>query len=180
MFPVLVVLMWVVFASACGDDASEPTPVPSAEQPRTAAPEQSPPEITPLKIAFLADFSGPLAEFGPVMRTGVALAIRHVSDAGGVNGRDVILVTGDTQVTPTVGVEESRRLVEVAGVHAIGGPLSSSVAIAVAESVSGPGRYPHDLAIGDLTVRDARQRLRFSLPQHDLGTRHKHPFSRRW
>ena len=58
VFPVLVVLMGVVFASACGDDASEPTPVPSAEQPRTAAPEQSPPEITPLKIAFLADFSG--------------------------------------------------------------------------------------------------------------------------
>ena len=53
-----------------------------------------------------------------------------------------ILVTGDTQVTPTVGVEESRRLVDVAGVHAIVGPLSSSVTIAVAESVSGPAGIP--------------------------------------
>ncbi len=142
VLPVLVVVMGVLFASACGDDASEPTPAPPTEQSRAAAVEQSPPAITPLKIAFLADFSGPLAEFGPAIHTGVALAIRHVNDAGGVHGRDVVLVTGDTQVTPTVAVEEARRLVNVAGVHAIVGPLSSSVAIAVAESVSGPAGIP--------------------------------------
>ena len=158
VFPVLVVLMGAVFAFACGDDASEPAPLPQAEQSRTAAPEQlrtdapeqsptatpeqSPSEIIPLKIAFLADFSGPLAEFGPAIHTGVALAIRHVNDAGGVLGRDVTLVTGDTQVSPTVGVEEARRLVDVAGVHAIVGPLTSSVTIAVAESVSGPAGIP--------------------------------------
>lgn len=91
----------------------------------------------PLKIGFLADFSGPLAEFGPVIQTGVELAITHINAAGGVNGSDVSFVTGDSAVDPNQGVEEARRLVEVEGVTAIVGPLSSGVTIAVAESVTG-------------------------------------------
>ena len=110
--------MAMVLAPACGEESDE------------------------LKIGFLADFSGPLAEFGPEIQTGVELAIQHVNDAGGVNGRDVVLVTGDTQVDPNIGVEEARRLVEVEGVHAIVGPLSSSVTIAVAESVTGGAGVP--------------------------------------
>ena len=95
-----------------------------------------------LKIGFLADFSGPLAEFGPEIQTGVELAIKHINDAGGVNGEDVTFVTGDTQVDATQGVEEARRLVEIEGVHAIVGPLSSTVTIAVAESVTGDAAVP--------------------------------------
>ena len=95
-----------------------------------------------LKIGFLADFSGPLAEFGPVIQTGADLAIKHINDAGGVNGQDVVLVTGDTRVDPTQGVEEARRLIDVEGVHAIVGPLSSTVTLAVAESVAGGAGIP--------------------------------------
>ena len=95
-----------------------------------------------LKIGYLADFSGPLAEFGPEIQTGVQLAIDHINAAGGVNGEDVVFVTGDTQVDQTVGVEEARRLVEIEGVHAIVGPLASTIAIAVAESVTGPAGIP--------------------------------------
>ena len=91
-----------------------------------------------LRIAYLADFSGSLAELGEVVLVGVELAIRHVNAAGGVHGRDVVLLTGDTGVDPTQGVEEARRLVEVNGAHAIVGALSSNVTLAVAESVSGP------------------------------------------
>ena len=108
-----------VAAASCGDDEGEQ-----------------------LKIGFLADFSGPLAEFGPVIRTGVDLAIQHINEAGGVNGQDVILVTGDTRVDPTQGVEEARRLIDVEGVHAIVGPLSSTVTLAVAESVAGAAGVP--------------------------------------
>ena len=95
-----------------------------------------------LKIGFLADFSGPLAEFGPVIQTGVELAIKHVNAAGGVNGKNVLLVIGDTQLDTTAAVEEARRLVEIEGVHAIIGPLSSTVTIAVAESVTGDAGVP--------------------------------------
>ena len=128
---------------ACGDD----------DEDAAAAAEQVVEEQEALKIGFLADFSGPLAEFGPVTQTGVQLAIDHINAAGGVFGQDIILVTGDTQVDPTQGVEEARRLVEVEGVHAIVGPLSSTVTLAVSESVTRDAGVP-----GDLPLRPPRPR----------------------
>jgi len=105
-------------AIACSDDDD------------AAAPDSA------LKIGYLADFSGPLAEFGPAIETGVRLAIKHINDAGGVNGFPVELVVGDDRTDATAAVEEARRLIDIEGVTAIVGPLASGVAIAVAESVA--------------------------------------------
>ena len=91
-----------------------------------------------LRIGYLADRSGSLAELGDVISVGVELAVQHINEAGGVNGRDVVLVSGDTKVNPTQGVEEARRLVEIEGVQAIVGAISSTVTLAVTESVIGP------------------------------------------
>ena len=162
----LVAALTLVFAACTDDDDDAEAPAPTTAQ-ATATPTPTPPPVaatatpepatetpTPepteepepvgeqLKIGFLADFSGPLAEFGPVIQTGVDLAIKHINAVGGVNGQDVILVTGDTRVDPTQGVEEARRLIEVEGVHAIVGPLSSTVTLAVAESVAAGAGIP--------------------------------------
>ena len=117
-------------------------PATATATPTPEATEEPEPVGEQLRIGFLADFSGPLAEFGPVIQTGVDLAIAHINAVGGVNGQDVILVTGDTRVDPTQGVEEARRLIEVEGVHAIVGPLSSTVTLAVAESVASGAGIP--------------------------------------
>ena len=161
LLAVLAAALSVALVACDGDDEPEPTPTASpataTAAPATATPTQEPtatpteePAATPepepqgeqFKIGFLADFSGPIAEFGPVIQTGVDLAIKHINAAGGVNGQDVVVVTGDTRVDPTQGVEEARRLIEVEGVHAIVGPLSSTVTLAVAESVAGPAGIP--------------------------------------
>ena len=92
----------------------------------------------PLRIGYLADRSGSIAELGDVVSVGVELAVQHINEAGGVLGRDVELFFGDTKVNPTQGVEEARRLVEIEGVQAIVGAISSTVTLAVTESVIGP------------------------------------------
>ena len=156
----LVALAFGLFA-ACGDDdeqqqqqqAPAEQQQDDQQQTRAAAPAQqqqdqqeqpAAPAVAaePLKIGFLADFSGPLAEFGPAIQTGVELAIKHLNDAGGVLGHDVELVVGDTGLDPTQATEEARRLIEVEGVHAIVGPLASSITLAVAESVGSPSGVP--------------------------------------
>ena len=121
-----------------------PAPAATAAARPTATPSVAPtaPAGEQLRIGFLADFSGPLAELGPVIQTGIDLAIKHINAAGGVNGQDVVLVTGDTRLDPTQGVEEARRLIEVEGVHAIVGPLSSTVTLAVAEDVAADASIP--------------------------------------
>ena len=95
-----------------------------------------------LKIGYLADYSGQLAEFGPAIETGVRLAVTQINAAGGVNGQDVEVVTGDTALDSTTAVTEARRLIDVDGVHAIVGPLASSVTLAVAESVLKDAKVP--------------------------------------
>ncbi len=111
---------------------------PIVATPSASADDQAEPIVSdePLKIGLLADFSGPLAEFGPSIQTGVDLAIKQLNDAGGVLGHPVQLVIGDTALDPTQATEETRRLIEVEGVHAIVGPLASSITLAVVESVA--------------------------------------------
>ena len=138
--------------AACGGDddqqqqqVAQQTPAQQQEQPAQPAPsqdEEPPAASDPLKIAFLADYSGAIAEFGPAIETGVRLAVKHLNDAGGVFGQDVQVVTGDTGLDSTRAVEEARRLIEVEGAHAIVGPLASGITLAVAESVTGPANIP--------------------------------------
>jgi ABC-type branched-subunit amino acid transport system substrate-binding protein len=93
-----------------------------------------------LKIGFLGDYTGDLAEFGPNMEHGAQLAVKEINDAGGVLGQNVVLKTADTQTSPTVGVDAARQLVEGQGVQALIGALSSGVTLAVAESVAVPDK----------------------------------------
>ena len=95
-----------------------------------------------LKIGYLADFSGPLAEFGPEIQKGVQLAVDHVNEGGGVFGRDVEITVGDTALDQAQALQEARRLIEIEGVHAIVGPLASGITLSVVESVAGSAGIP--------------------------------------
>ena len=99
-------------------------------------------ESGPLKIGFLADLTGGLAEIGVEMRDGFLLAIKHINRAGGVFGQPVEFVLGDTNTDPTIAVEEARRMIEIEGAHVIVGAHSSTNSIAVAESITGPAGIP--------------------------------------
>ncbi len=108
----------------------------------TTTPETPQGPQEPLRIGYLADFSGPLAEFGPEIRKGVELAIEHINSAGGVNGRPVELVVGDTALQQVQALAETRRLIDIEGVHAIVGPLASGITLSVVESVAGDAGIP--------------------------------------
>ncbi len=95
-----------------------------------------------LEIGYLADFSGPLAEFGPEIQKGVELAVEHINAAGGVNGQDVTLKIGDTALQEVQAINEARRLIDIEGVSAIVGPLASSITLSVVEGVAADASIP--------------------------------------
>jgi ABC-type branched-subunit amino acid transport system substrate-binding protein len=92
----------------------------------------------PLKIGILVAFTGDLSDFGPAQENAARLAAQEINAAGGVGGQDIEIVTGDTATDPSQGATEATRLVEVEGVDAIVGALSSGVTLQIAESVTGP------------------------------------------
>ena len=120
----LIVVICLALA-ACGDDGGNTPAPPTMVDARSSTVGNSTPQDEALKIGWLTELSGGLAMWGASIQTGVGLAIMHINAAGGVNGRDVVLVTAETGGSPIRAAEEARRLVDIEGVHAIVGPLST-------------------------------------------------------
>ena len=136
---VLLAVASLALLPACEDEDEEGTATPAASPGVTPA-AVTPTVGGPLKIGLLGPLTGPLAPFGPDYVNTANLALDHINAAGGVLGQPVELVIGDTATAPEQGVAEARRLVDIAGVHAIVGAASSGVSLAVAESVTIPNK----------------------------------------
>ena len=96
-------------------------------------------EVGPLKIGVLVASTGGLSDFGPNLLNAANLAATEINEAGGVLGEPIEIVPGDTGTASDQGVTEANRLIDVEGVHAIVGALSSGVTLPIVESVTGPG-----------------------------------------
>ncbi len=96
----------------------------------------------PPKIGMLLSFTGDLSNFAPPMFDASKLAALEINGAGGVFGQDIILADADTATAEATGIESARTLIDVEGVHAIVGALSSGVSGPIAESVTGPDSIP--------------------------------------
>ncbi len=118
--------------SACGDDDDDDEETPAGA---TTAPSGG---GGALKIGALLSFTGALSDYGQPIYNGAELAVGEINAAGGVNGEPIELVRGDDGTNPDTGVTEATRMVEVEGVSAIIGALSSGVSLQVAENVTGP------------------------------------------
>jgi ABC-type branched-subunit amino acid transport system substrate-binding protein len=93
----------------------------------------------PLIIGSLLPLTGSLAFIGPPEVAGVELAIKEVNAAGGVNGRPVQLVAGDSGDASTDLASQTVDRFLQAGVNAIIGAASSAVSLKVIDKVTGSG-----------------------------------------
>ncbi|MBK7005150.1 MAG: ABC transporter substrate-binding protein [Burkholderiales bacterium] len=84
----------------------------------------------PLKIGFIGGLSGKFSDLGTSNRNGALLAVEAANDAGGVNGRKLVLVEQDDQQNNTRALQALNTLQEQ-GVVAIVGPSTSSIAVAI-------------------------------------------------
>jgi len=99
-------------------------------------------QAEPLKIGALMPMTGDLQAYGEADLTGVQFAVKQINAAGGVNGEQVEVVIADTQTKPQAGVDAAQKLINVDGVHAIVGALSSGVTIPVAKTVTSRESVP--------------------------------------
>jgi branched-chain amino acid transport system substrate-binding protein len=86
----------------------------------------------PINIGALTSLTGPFTPWGIEVRDGMQLAVNQINAKGGVKGRKLNLVVADDQSTPNAGINEFNRLTEQEHVVAVGGLISSDVALATA------------------------------------------------
>ena len=80
----------------------------------------------PIKLGMLAPFSGSEAAFGDYMKFGAQLAIDEINADGGVDGRDLELVTEDDACDATAAVAAAQKLVTAGVEGSVGGYCSGA------------------------------------------------------
>jgi branched-chain amino acid transport system substrate-binding protein len=127
----LLATQCTVTPTAPGAAAPQPT---AAAQAQVTAPAASAPAAPAsggtLKIGLQAPMTGDNAQYGEVMRKGVALAIDEINAAGGVNGLKLELVIGDDKATPAEAVSVIQRMLTLDKVAAVIGGFNSSPTLA--------------------------------------------------
>jgi branched-chain amino acid transport system substrate-binding protein len=86
----------------------------------------------PIKVGFLVDQTGALADYGHAHQLVGEAAARRINENGGIGGRPVELVIADTESDPSAAAPRARQLVESGKVDFLLGSNTSGVVLAVA------------------------------------------------
>jgi branched-chain amino acid transport system substrate-binding protein len=89
-----------------------------------------------IKIGLLAPLSGQVPTFGQSTKEGVELAVKEWNDKGGVLGKKIELVIGDSQCSADPAVNAANKLIDQDGVKYLVGEVCSSASIPVSEIVN--------------------------------------------
>src|SRR5689334_17271691 len=91
------------------------------------------------EIGALFEVTGPIANFVPPLLDSVKLAVDQVNAQGGIlKGGKLSFTVADTQGSPQGAIDAATKLVNVEGVSAIVGALTSGGTIAGAQNVAVP------------------------------------------
>lgn len=84
----------------------------------------------PIKIGLSGPFTGGSSSMGVSMRDGVKLAVAEINKAGGVLGRELVLVERDDEAKNELGVQIAQELINKESVVATLGYINTGVALA--------------------------------------------------
>ena len=83
------------------------------------------------KVGLVSPMSGANARYGAFANKGAALAAKEINAAGGVLGKKIELVSGDSQCVPAEGVAATQRMISLEKTAIIIGDVCSSVTLAM-------------------------------------------------
>jgi branched-chain amino acid transport system substrate-binding protein len=85
----------------------------------------------PILIGYLPALTGPSSSTGVGINRGIQLAVQEINAAGGIDGRQMELITRDTQSDPTKAVNGAAELTRGQKVSVVFGPVNSGESLAV-------------------------------------------------
>lgn len=86
----------------------------------------------PIYIGLMAPMTGDYAEYGMFFREGIGLAAEDINRAGGLHGRPIEIVVGDSRADPKEAVLVAQKFVVNPKIVAVIGDFTSSCAMAAA------------------------------------------------
>ena len=101
----------------------------------------------PIKLGVFFAMSGPAAFIGTPTKLVAEMVVSEINKAGGINGRPLELVVGDTEGDPTKAVMVAKRFIEKENVAAIIGPTRTGTGMAVKKIIEG-AKIPTFMTVG--------------------------------
>jgi branched-chain amino acid transport system substrate-binding protein len=85
----------------------------------------------PIQVGYLPALTGPSSSTGIGINRGIELAVKEINAAGGIDGRQIEMITRDTQSDPTKAVNGAAELTRGQKVSVVFGPVNSGESLAV-------------------------------------------------
>lgn len=101
----------------------------------------------PIKIGAIYSLSGPAAAIGTPTKLVTEMVVEKINKEGGINGRPIELVLGDTESDPTKAVMVVKKFINVDKVAAIIGPDRTDLGMAVKKLIEDAG-VPTFMTVG--------------------------------
>jgi branched-chain amino acid transport system substrate-binding protein len=101
----------------------------------------------PIKIGAFYSLSGPAAAIGTPTKLVTQMVVEKINKEGGINGRPIELVLGDTESDPTKAVMVVKKFISVDKVAAIIGPDTTDLGMAVKKMIEEAG-VPTFMTVG--------------------------------
>ena len=98
-----------------------------------------------IRVGIISPLTGAWTVYGKAHISGFELAVEQINAAGGVNGRPMELVMGDSKTEPRIVVEQANRLIRQENVDFLAGTFSSAERNAAGPVVQQSGKlllYP--------------------------------------
>ena len=116
---------------ACGGGAKEE---PKAEEPKAEEPAASTEsEGDTIKIGGVYPLTGSVAAIGQNIVKGIEYAVNEINEAGGIDGKKIEMVWGDSQGDPKVGMSEAERIITTTDIVCMMGCYQSAVTEVVSQ-----------------------------------------------
>jgi branched-chain amino acid transport system substrate-binding protein len=101
----------------------------------------------PVKIGAFYSLSGPAAAIGTPTKLVTQMVVEKINKEGGINGRPIELILGDTESEPTKAVMVAKKFINVDKVSAIIGPDRTDLGMAVKKMIEDAG-VPTFMTVG--------------------------------
>ena len=102
----------------------------------------------PIKIGAFFALSGPASSIGTPTKLVAQMVVDKINKEGGINGRPLELIVGDTEGDPTKALMVAKRLVEKDKVTALIGPTRTGTGMAVKPYIEDKAKIPILMTIG--------------------------------
>jgi len=117
-----------------------------------------------IKIGCLFDLSGPAGHIGTPSKYVAEMAAARINEEGGVNGKKIVLVYGDSESDAGKAALQAKRLIEKEKVAALIGPTRTESAMAILNIVEKAG-IPTIACVGGTPPVDPVRKWVFKSPQ---------------